>query len=178
MAGDKGAAARVFSVEDVARHNTPADCWVIVRGRVYDVTAWAPKHPGGDLLFVKAGGDCTQLFDSYHPLSARCDMGSASRRGARGAMAYSRARDCAPGRREGVTAKTPHNMLFLIRRERPRVAGGWRGPATWDPVTLPSASSIYLHHMMPDRLTLAGFWGLLVGGAGGAPVALAAGAHA
>eukprot|EP00873_Tetraselmis_striata_P024749 jgi/Tetstr1/445013/TSEL_032821.t1 len=71
MAGDKGAAARVFSVEDVARHNTPADCWVIVRGRVYDVTAWAPKHPGGDLLFVKAGGDCTQLFDSYHPLSAR-----------------------------------------------------------------------------------------------------------
>lgn len=62
---------KAFSLEEVAKHNGPADCWVIVRGRVYDVTAWVPKHPGGDLIFVKAGKDCTQLFDSYHPLSAR-----------------------------------------------------------------------------------------------------------
>jgi len=68
---DAAKSAKVFSVEDVARHNSSDDCWVIVRGKVYDVTAWGPKHPGGDLLFVKAGGDCTQLFDSYHPLSAR-----------------------------------------------------------------------------------------------------------
>ena len=61
-----------FSLEDVAEHNSPTDCWVIVRRKVYDVTSWVPRHPGGDMIFVKAGRDCTHLFDSYHPLSTRC----------------------------------------------------------------------------------------------------------
>ncbi len=30
-----------------------------------------PKHPGGSLIHVKAGQDCTQLFESYHPLYVR-----------------------------------------------------------------------------------------------------------
>lgn len=30
-----------------------------------------PKHPGGSLIYVKAGQDCTQLFESYHPLYVR-----------------------------------------------------------------------------------------------------------
>lgn len=60
-----------FTLDEVAVHNAPDDCWVIVRGNVYDVTKWVPNHPGGPLIYVKAGKDCTQLFDSYHPLSAR-----------------------------------------------------------------------------------------------------------
>ena len=63
-----------FTLADVAQHSTPGDCWLIVRGKVYDVTGWAAQHPGGNMIFVKAGGECTQLFDSYHPLSARCAM--------------------------------------------------------------------------------------------------------
>lgn len=59
------------TLASVAQHATPDDCWLIVRGKVYDVTGWAAQHPGGALIFVKAGGECTQLFDSYHPLSAR-----------------------------------------------------------------------------------------------------------
>lgn len=53
-------------------HNTPQDCWLLVHGRVYDVSEWVSRHPGGSLIYLKAGGDCSQLFDSYHPLSARC----------------------------------------------------------------------------------------------------------
>ena len=59
-----------YSLADVAKHCTPNDCWVVVHGSVYDVTAFVPKHPGGALIYVKAGGDCSQLFDSYHPHSA------------------------------------------------------------------------------------------------------------
>ncbi|XP_075265344.1 uncharacterized protein LOC142357674 isoform X2 [Convolutriloba macropyga] len=60
-----------FSLAEVEKHNSSSDCWVIVRGKVYDVSSWVPRHPGGDVIFVKAGKDCTQLFESYHSLSAR-----------------------------------------------------------------------------------------------------------
>ena len=56
-----------FTLEEVAKHSTKDDCWVIVQGQVYDVTNFVPRHPGGSLIFVKAGGDVTQLFYSYHP---------------------------------------------------------------------------------------------------------------
>jgi cytochrome b involved in lipid metabolism len=61
----------VYSVQEVARHHSPSDCWLLIHGKVYDVTKWVPYHPGGSMIFVKAGGDCSQLFDSYHPLSTR-----------------------------------------------------------------------------------------------------------
>ena len=64
-------AVRTFSLRDVTRHSTPEDCWLLVHGRIYDVSAWVPLHPGGSLIYVRAGGDCSQLFDAYHPLSAR-----------------------------------------------------------------------------------------------------------
>ena len=60
-----------FSLQEVAQHSSPTDCWLIVRKKVYNVTPWVRRHPGGDILLVKAGRDCTYLFDSYHPLSAR-----------------------------------------------------------------------------------------------------------
>jgi cytochrome b involved in lipid metabolism len=62
----------VFTLKDVAVHSTPTDCWVIVHGRVYDVSEFVPRHPGGSMIHVKAGGDCSHLFDSYHPLRAKC----------------------------------------------------------------------------------------------------------
>lgn len=53
--------------EELARHNNKDDCWIAVDGKVYDVTEWIPKHPGGeDLLILSAGRDCTNLFESYH----------------------------------------------------------------------------------------------------------------
>jgi hypothetical protein len=34
-----------FSLKEVAQHNTPGDCWLVVRGKVYDVSQWcgAPR---------------------------------------------------------------------------------------------------------------------------------------
>jgi len=62
---------RRYSLQEVAKHDVPKDCWLIIRGKVYDVSTWVPKHPGGSIIFVKAGRDCTQLFESYHPLYVR-----------------------------------------------------------------------------------------------------------
>lgn len=62
---------QTHTLASVARHCTPSDCWIVIRGKVYDVTWWVPKHPGGALIYINAGKDCTQLFDAYHPLYVR-----------------------------------------------------------------------------------------------------------
>lgn len=65
--GTSESATKSFSLAEVAKHSTKEDCWIIIQGKVYDVTKFIPKHPGGSLIYVKPGGDVTQLFNSYHP---------------------------------------------------------------------------------------------------------------
>jgi len=37
----------LLSVEEISKHNSPDDCWIVVNGRVWDITDFAPEHPGG-----------------------------------------------------------------------------------------------------------------------------------
>ena len=64
-----------FSGEEVAVHRTASDCWVIVHGHVYDVTAFLPEHPGGVSALSKpgrAGQDVTSHFERIgHSAAAR-----------------------------------------------------------------------------------------------------------
>ncbi|GMM29625.1 hypothetical protein DAMA08_023700 [Martiniozyma asiatica (nom. inval.)] len=53
-----------YSREEIARHMSPTDCWMIIKGRVYNVTPIVETHPGGsDCLFDCAGVDATTAFD-------------------------------------------------------------------------------------------------------------------
>jgi len=55
-------------MEEVAKHNTKEDCWVVLYGKAYDLTKFAKVHPGGSkLIFDSAGKDATALFDPIHP---------------------------------------------------------------------------------------------------------------
>jgi cytochrome b involved in lipid metabolism len=36
-----------FTVAQVAQHAKEADIWIIVHGKVYDVTSFLSEHPGG-----------------------------------------------------------------------------------------------------------------------------------
>jgi len=36
-----------LALSQIATHNTAASCWMIVNGKVYDVTSYLPRHPGG-----------------------------------------------------------------------------------------------------------------------------------
>ncbi|KAK2612288.1 hypothetical protein QQS21_001714 [Conoideocrella luteorostrata] len=49
----------------VAEHNKPEDSWIIVHGKVYDVTKYLQDHPGGaDVLVEAAGTNATEEFDN------------------------------------------------------------------------------------------------------------------
>lgn len=54
----------VVSLEEVNKHNTRNDVWVVVNGKVYDVTKFLDEHPGGEeVLMDVAGRDCTKEFE-------------------------------------------------------------------------------------------------------------------
>ncbi|XP_018412128.1 PREDICTED: cytochrome b5 reductase 4 [Nanorana parkeri] len=53
--------------EELAKHNKKSDCWICIRGLVYNVTPYMEYHPGGEEELMKAAGaDGTQLFDEVH----------------------------------------------------------------------------------------------------------------
>jgi len=58
------------SWDEIAKHNTLDDCWLVIDGRVYDVTSWADKHPGGRKALLRyAGQDATAPFLRLHSAS-------------------------------------------------------------------------------------------------------------
>merc|ERR1712032_1190529 len=57
-----------YTAEEVAKHTTKEDCWVILHGNVLNVTSFLSQHPGGELAILTfAGKDATAEFDMIHP---------------------------------------------------------------------------------------------------------------
>merc|ERR1740116_793505 len=57
-----------FSMDDVGKHTTKTDCWVVLHNRVLNVTSFLSQHPGGELAILTfAGKDATAEFDMIHP---------------------------------------------------------------------------------------------------------------
>lgn len=66
-AADGGSGAALIPLSEVARHDSPGDLWVVVNGRVLDLTAYAAAHPGGSaVLHAWAGRDASALFNAIH----------------------------------------------------------------------------------------------------------------
>ena len=60
-----------LTLEEVARHNSPDDCWIVVGGEVYDITQYLPLHPAGASIVVPfCGKDATDVFLNTHSTHA------------------------------------------------------------------------------------------------------------
>ena len=65
--------AKYFTEEEVAKHNSEDDCWIIVKGKVYDTNAYLKEglHPGGNAsITMNAGEDTTEDFEAVHSAKA------------------------------------------------------------------------------------------------------------
>jgi salicylate hydroxylase len=70
LSGDR----RVTRAE-VARHASFDDCWVIIGGKVYDISEWKDHHPGGPFVArMHAGKDASAEFGDYHSRMAERHM--------------------------------------------------------------------------------------------------------
>jgi cytochrome b involved in lipid metabolism len=52
----------LFTMQEVAKHNTKDDCWMVINGKVLDLTTYV-SHPGGDTYVPYCGTDGTQGFN-------------------------------------------------------------------------------------------------------------------
>jgi cytochrome b involved in lipid metabolism len=52
--------------EQLAQHVSEGDCWLLIRGHVFDVSEYMKSHPGGRWVMLKAaGGDATEAFEQH-----------------------------------------------------------------------------------------------------------------
>merc|ERR550525_1617723 len=64
----KAPSAGGCTMEEVQKHTTKNDCWVVLNNRVLNVTSFLSQHPGGELAILTfAGKDATAEFDMIHP---------------------------------------------------------------------------------------------------------------
>ena len=45
-----------YTLEEVRRHNTRKDLWIVIERMIYDVTPYLREHPGGWEVFVDNAG--------------------------------------------------------------------------------------------------------------------------
>jgi cytochrome-b5 reductase len=58
---------QMYTLDDVKQHNRSGDAWMVINGKVYDVTKYIPYHPGGNKILMGVGKDGTSLYNKYHP---------------------------------------------------------------------------------------------------------------
>ncbi|KAF9887014.1 hypothetical protein FE257_010630 [Aspergillus nanangensis] len=53
-----------FTLEQVQKHNTSDDLWIVLHNKVYDISKYLEDHPGGKEVLVEvAGTDATEAFE-------------------------------------------------------------------------------------------------------------------
>ncbi len=56
-----------YTFTEVAKHANATSCWSVISGKVYDLTSFISRHPGGEKNILKiCGKDGTNAFEGQH----------------------------------------------------------------------------------------------------------------
>lgn len=71
--GGQDSEVTYYTLEEVQKRNSAKELWLVIHGRVYDITSFVEEHPGGEeVLFEQAGADATESFEDVgHSVDAR-----------------------------------------------------------------------------------------------------------
>lgn len=59
------AAEKTYGAADLARHATPANCWMAIRGGVYDFSSYLPEHPSRpEVIEPWCGREATEAYNT------------------------------------------------------------------------------------------------------------------
>ncbi|XP_019402718.1 PREDICTED: fatty acid desaturase 2-like isoform X2 [Crocodylus porosus] len=65
--GEHEAQIRFYSWEEIQKHNLKTDKWLVIDRKVYNITNWVRRHPGGHRVISHyAGEDATDAFWAFH----------------------------------------------------------------------------------------------------------------
>ena len=66
--------AKIFTQKEIAKHDKPKDCWVIINSNVYDMTSYIKKHCGSKMSIIKhCGGDASGGYGKFHGQDRKLD---------------------------------------------------------------------------------------------------------
>mmetsp|Transcript_11508 Transcript_11508/g.20800 ORF Transcript_11508/g.20800 Transcript_11508/m.20800 type:complete len:141 (-) Transcript_11508:1455-1877(-) len=67
---------KLFPMLEVMKHTSKDDCWMVIDGKVYDVTKFLVEHPGGeDIMLDSSGRDASREFEDVgHSGDARAQL--------------------------------------------------------------------------------------------------------
>lgn len=68
----------VLNMAEIAKHNTKSDCWMLINGKVYNVTSYFGSHPGGSgTMAPTCGKDATDAYYTQDPYASSSSSRSA-----------------------------------------------------------------------------------------------------
>ncbi|MBN2517387.1 MAG: cytochrome b5 domain-containing protein [Candidatus Altiarchaeota archaeon] len=65
VGGEPGSTpAKTYTIGEISAHDSREDCWLLISGKVYDVTDFIQSHPGGTAILEGCGKDATSLYET------------------------------------------------------------------------------------------------------------------
>lgn len=67
-----------IGMDELAKHGNAQNCWLLIHGKVYDVTQYIAVHPGRMSITQGCGKDATSLFEE-RPMGSQTPHSEAAR---------------------------------------------------------------------------------------------------
>jgi len=68
----------VLNMTEISQHNKQTDCWILISGKVYNITSYFGSHPGGNAkMLATCGEDATAEYATKNPSATSSSGGSA-----------------------------------------------------------------------------------------------------